>query len=218
MPTRTYYLGNDNLIYETLIPQDKIILPVITKIFEEDFFQTAQFNAVNELVNSRYNENIILTNENCPIDLSTLGLNTMVNVYGETVGGRETILENTVYNDYNDVIINIPKETTEFKVFFNDSGANMEVTFVNTLQTLNSDEEGNYGGVIYTRISETELKIMFDDYNSGGIWKPTIYKLEAYVDNYTPVKQLPVSEINNNNGLITIKLGFKKTLFTEIIK
>jgi len=81
LPIRTYYLGNDNLIYETLIPQDKIILPVITKVFEEEFFQTAQFNAVSELVNSRYNENIIITNAQTPVDLSKYDLYTMIRVY-----------------------------------------------------------------------------------------------------------------------------------------
>ena len=81
LPNRAYYLANDNLIYETLIPQDKMILPVITKVFEEEFFQTAQFNAVSELVNSRYNENIIITNSQTPVDISRYDLYTMVKVY-----------------------------------------------------------------------------------------------------------------------------------------
>ena len=41
----------------------------------------AQFNAVWELVNSRYNENIILDNANSPIDLTDYGLYDMITVY-----------------------------------------------------------------------------------------------------------------------------------------
>ena len=107
-----YYLGLDNQIYLETIEPENLRIPIKTKIFEEEIIANAQFKAINELVNSRYNENIILTNVNCPLDLLILELNTMVNVYGETVSGWETILENTVYNDYNDVIINIPKEIT----------------------------------------------------------------------------------------------------------
>jgi len=81
LPIRNYYLGNDNLIYESLILQDKIILPVITKVFEEEFFQAAQFNAVSELVNSRYNENIIIVNTQTPVDISKYALYTIIKVY-----------------------------------------------------------------------------------------------------------------------------------------
>jgi len=118
IPYKEYYLGIDNKIYENTIEPEKMILPLKAKIFEDEWFCKAQFNAINELVNSRYNENIILTNVNCRIDLSTLELNTLINIY---------------------------------------------------------DKNNN-------------------------------------------IKQLPISEIYNNNGLIQIKLGFKKTLLTEIIK
>ena len=81
LPIRHYYLGNDNQIYESVIPIGKLILPIKAKVFEDAFFQTAQFNAVSELVNSRYNENIIITNKQVPIDLSELELYTKINVY-----------------------------------------------------------------------------------------------------------------------------------------
>lgn len=81
LPKKVFYLGNDNLIYETNIPTLKMILPIKSKIFEDGFFQKAQFNAINELVNNRYNENIIITNAQTPIDLSDLELYTMVHVY-----------------------------------------------------------------------------------------------------------------------------------------
>lgn len=118
LPEKTYYLGLDNQIYGNDIEYGNKVLPVKVKIFEHDYFAQAQFNAINELVNSRYNENIILTNVKCPLDLSTLKLNELINVY---------------------------------------------------------DKNGS-------------------------------------------VKSLPISEIINNNGMLQIKLGFKKTLFTEIIK
>ena len=118
LPSRVYYLGNDNQIYESSIPSDKLILPIQSKIFEDAFFQKAQFNAINELVNSRYNENIVITNLNCPIDLKALKLYTKLSVY---------------------------------------------------------DKNGN--------------RLV-----------------------------LPIAEIHHNNELYSIKLGFKKMLFTEIIK
>lgn len=45
-----------------------------------------------------------------------------------------------------------------------------------------------------------------------------LYTLFTVYDSIGVSKVLPVSEIQNNNGNIKIKLGFKKTLFTEIVK
>lgn len=118
LPYREYWLGLDNNIYSGIVVFDNMILPIKTKIFEDVNFQNAQYNAIYELVNNRYNENIILTNTKAPIDLSKITLNTMVNVY---------------------------------------------------------DSNGD-------------------------------------------IKSLPVSEITNNNGLLHVKLGYKKTLFTEVVK
>jgi len=76
-----YYLGLDNQIYEDSIVEDKQIYPVITKIFENEYINKAQFNAIWELVNGRYNENIILTKTNSPIDILTFNLYDMIKVY-----------------------------------------------------------------------------------------------------------------------------------------
>lgn len=84
IPKKSYYLGRDNLIYEEIIPLEKRILPVKAKVFEDGFFQKAQFNAISELVNNRYNENIIITNTQTPIDLRELELYTMIEVYDKT--------------------------------------------------------------------------------------------------------------------------------------
>lgn len=81
LPERTYYLGNDNQIYEGLIPANKAILPVKGKVFEDTYFQKAQYKAITELINNRYNENIIITNTFSPIDLNELKLYMFIKVY-----------------------------------------------------------------------------------------------------------------------------------------
>ena len=85
MPEKIYTLGNDNEIYDGYAPSDKRIYPIITKVHEAQFLSEAQINAVSALVNSRYIENIIITETNQinPIELGGLDLNTMVRVYDQ---------------------------------------------------------------------------------------------------------------------------------------
>lgn len=78
---KAYYLGSDNQIYEETIPTDKLLWPVNCKIFENEFFNAAQYDAITELINSRFNENIILSKGLSPIELATLDLYQMVTVY-----------------------------------------------------------------------------------------------------------------------------------------
>lgn len=121
LPEKHYYLGLDNQIYEENIDYSNMVMPIKSKIFEDVYLAKAQYAAVSELVNNRYNENILLSNINSPIDLNEIELYTMINVH-------------TIQN---------------------------------------------------------------------GI---------------SVVKEYPVAEIINENGQISINLGFKKTKFTEIIK
>ncbi|MFH2116771.1 MAG: hypothetical protein ABII85_01865 [Bacillota bacterium] len=85
LPERVYTLGSDNQIYEGYAPSDKRIYPVQQKIFESGVLAEAQLNAVYELVNTRYVENIILTDDNVmsPIVLEDLQLNSLIKVYDE---------------------------------------------------------------------------------------------------------------------------------------
>jgi len=83
LPVAVYYLGNDNQIYSNNIPVEKMILPIKARIFENEYFEQAQAEAISELVNSRYNENIILTNTNSPIDLRELNLYDFVKIYDD---------------------------------------------------------------------------------------------------------------------------------------
>jgi hypothetical protein len=59
------------------------LYPVRQKIFESEFLADAQFDAVYELANARYVDNIILDHNKIidPIDLSGLALYTKMNVY-----------------------------------------------------------------------------------------------------------------------------------------
>ena len=78
---KAYYLGSDNQLYEEYINPDKIIYPVKTKVFENDYFNMAQYDAIAELVNSRYNENIIITDDMAPINIKDIELYEMITVY-----------------------------------------------------------------------------------------------------------------------------------------
>lgn len=73
LPERVYLLGLDNEIYDSYgsIEESNRIYPIVTKIFESTYLAEAQINAVYELVNNRYVENIILDDEMgaTPIDL-----------------------------------------------------------------------------------------------------------------------------------------------------
>jgi hypothetical protein len=83
LPERIYTLGKDNQIYDGYAPTDKRIYPVQQKIFESEYLATAQLNAVYELVNTRFVENIILTDDKVisPIPLEDIALNTLIRAY-----------------------------------------------------------------------------------------------------------------------------------------
>nr|DAK09841.1 MAG TPA: hypothetical protein [Caudoviricetes sp.] len=83
--TKYYYRTKDNRIVE----DDEYgniegrIYPVIQKIFEAEYLASSQYDAVYELANARYVDNIILDNNSVidPIDLSIYKLYTMFHLY-----------------------------------------------------------------------------------------------------------------------------------------
>lgn len=85
--TKYYYRTKDNQIVEG----DEYgyiegrIYPVIQKIFEAEYLASSQYDAVYELANARYVDNIILDNNSVidPIDLSNYKLYTMFNLYAD---------------------------------------------------------------------------------------------------------------------------------------
>lgn len=79
--TKVYSLGADNNIYEGNAPERLTLYPVQTKIFENETLAKAQIDAVYHLVSNRWNENIILTDQKRPLDLSKLQLINLVRVY-----------------------------------------------------------------------------------------------------------------------------------------
>lgn len=83
LPEKVYTLGNDNQIYDGYAPFDKRIYPIVAKVFESEYLSAAQLNAVYEIVNNRYVENIIITQENMvtTLNLSVLDLYTPIRVY-----------------------------------------------------------------------------------------------------------------------------------------
>jgi len=84
-----YYLGLDNEIYINSILENNQIYPVKTKYYEDEYFAKAQFNAIWELVNSRYNENVIIDEVNAPVDIKTYNLFDMITVYDSNGDLRE---------------------------------------------------------------------------------------------------------------------------------
>lgn len=83
MPEKVYTLGKNNQVYEGYAPDNQRIYPIVTRIFEAEYLSEAQINAVYELVNNRYLENILISELNTmtPIRLSELDLYSTVRVY-----------------------------------------------------------------------------------------------------------------------------------------
>lgn len=100
LPYKVYYLGKDNKVYEENISLSNKYLPVKTKIFEHEFFNSAQVAAITELVNSRYNENITLINTKTPIDLKVLELFQTVKIYDKNGDIKELPLSEIEISNY----------------------------------------------------------------------------------------------------------------------
>ncbi|MBS6561973.1 MAG: hypothetical protein KH328_01335 [Staphylococcus sp.] len=85
LDTKYYYRTKDNQIVEgdEYGNIEGRIYPVIQKIFESEYLASSQYDAVYELANARYVDNIILDNNSAidPIDLSTCKLYTMFHLY-----------------------------------------------------------------------------------------------------------------------------------------
>ncbi len=116
MPERIYLLGKDNQIYEEYdsISESNRIYPIVSKIFEAQYLAEAQVNAVYELVNNRYVENIIVTLENIdqPLDPASLELYTMIRVYDDAGDYKDLPIseKTTVYS--------LKESRTEIKLGF----------------------------------------------------------------------------------------------------
>lgn len=89
LATVYYYRDRDNNIVQSDAEGDIAgrLYPVKTKWYESEYLADAQFDAVYELANARYVDNIIIDNNITidPLDLSTLALYTKVKLY---YGGR----------------------------------------------------------------------------------------------------------------------------------
>lgn len=139
LPEKVYTLGNDNEIYSGYAPEEKRIYPIVTKVFEATYLSEAQLNAVYELVNNRYVENIIITQNNLisTIDLEGLELYTPVRVYDD----------NGSYKD-------IPVSEKTFVWKANDKHVDVKLGFKKTLLTeIIKNEIGSEGVVKSSAIS-----------------------------------------------------------------
>lgn len=197
LPTRTYYLGNDNLIYESSIPQEKMILPIVSKVFEEDFFQTAQFNAVSELVNSRYNENIIITNTQTPVDLSKYDLYTMIKVYDknglmvemplaeiERTNGNYKIKLGFKKTKFTEIVKSLTEDAPIKSTGVSGSGGGGGIT------------EGNVHGII-----DSEVPALIEESKQTGTFPATPHNNSAHTEEYATVEgvniKLPLQSHRN---------------------
>lgn len=83
--TKYYYRTKDNQIVESDEYGDieNRIYPVFSKIFEQEYLADAQYDAIYELADARYVDNVILDNNSIidPIDLSNYNLYTKFNLY-----------------------------------------------------------------------------------------------------------------------------------------
>lgn len=103
LPERVYTLGNDNEIYDGYAPSEKRIYPIVTKIFESDYLAESQLNAVYEIVNNRYIENIIINQEKSitPIDFSELDLFTTIRTYDSDGTYKDIPISEKMYKHQN---------------------------------------------------------------------------------------------------------------------
>lgn len=87
LATRYYYRDADNNIvqWDAVGDIDGRLYPVKTKWFESEYLADAQFDAVYELANARYVDNIVIDNNKTvdPIDFSVYPLYTKVALYYE---------------------------------------------------------------------------------------------------------------------------------------
>ena len=84
--TAYYYRTADNDIVRsdsTGNAIDKRVYPVVTKIYESEYLADAQYNAIYELANSRYVDNVVIDNNSVvdPIDFEKYALYTKVELY-----------------------------------------------------------------------------------------------------------------------------------------
>ncbi len=95
--TRYYYRTTDNsIVCGTIVgnyydngnvPIADRVYPVVTKIYESEYLADAQHNAIYELANSRYVDNVVIDNNSTvdPIDFEEYPLYTKIELY---YGGR----------------------------------------------------------------------------------------------------------------------------------
>ncbi len=93
LATKYYYRDRENNVVEgdadgnhtDGTPIEGRLYPVRTKIFEAEYLRDAQYDAVNELANARYVDNIVIDHNAVrdPIDFSGYPLYTKVNLYYE---------------------------------------------------------------------------------------------------------------------------------------
>ncbi len=82
--SKYYYItnGNDVVDSDTDTYTSDRIYPVKTSYFTAEYLADAQYAAISELANQRYVDNINLNaNDVYPLDLATLDLATMINIY-----------------------------------------------------------------------------------------------------------------------------------------
>lgn len=78
-----YYLTKNNEVYSAEPAEIDRVYPVREKIYVGETLAKAQFSALSELVNNRYVENVLITNNALlsPVDLDELELYTLVTVH-----------------------------------------------------------------------------------------------------------------------------------------
>lgn len=87
--TSYYYLNKNNDIVESdaLGDIEGRIYPVVTKYYEDEYLANAQYNAIYELANSRYVDNIVIDNIAVidPIDFNNYEIYTKVQLYQDGI-------------------------------------------------------------------------------------------------------------------------------------
>jgi len=171
LPEKIYLLGKDNKIYDGYqsIAESNRIYPVVSKIFEAEFLSEAQVNAVYELANSRYMENIIITDNNVamPIDLESLELYSMIRAYDDNGNFKDIPISEKTY------IHNSKNSYVEIKLGFKRTLLT-EIIKEEVAVTDVVKKTGGNKGVTNVIQQNTDIQITDashePDPNNGGTW------------------------------------------------
>lgn len=188
LPEVHYWLTTDNQIYEGEAPTWLKSYPVKQKIFEAEFLAEAQYNAVSELVDNRYNENIILSKNGSGelLDFDSVKLGDIYMVYEKDDEIKENGEWITIFDTPTNVVKNQKFQITS------DTTEHIRATYYGVVEETNIDTK------TFTIAEDNTLHNVPDntDFSNSSIYVND----ELVYENNTLVEQHFYVQFNNTNS------------------